>query len=174
MDRRKADHASKARTGSSYPYHEKIRCLGVNWDIEEIANVPDGEVSDHEEYYIIKMTIEGHSLLNIKRGDIIRSELKGTFNQLERYGIRSSKDYSKIKVNNRKAKIAERERRQIAKALVHLGLDETEENRRWRLGDEEFLCDRYMSKKEIIELSAPSTWTELDEIISKIESTLAK
>ncbi|WP_102504759.1 GIY-YIG nuclease family protein [Salinivibrio kushneri] len=115
LERRRSCHASDARTGSTYPYHEKIRQLGENWDVEELVCVPDDEVSDHEEYYILKMTIEGHSLLNIKRGDIIRSELKGAFEELERKGIHSSKDYAKVKLSNRTAKIALRERRQIEK-----------------------------------------------------------
>lgn len=173
IEKRRSGHASNARTGSTYPYHEKIRQLGENWDVKELASVPDDEIKDHEEYFILKMTIEGHSLLNIKRGDIIRSELKGALDVLERKGIKSSKDYAKAKLSSRTAKISQRERRQIEKALVNLGLDKTGEKRRWRLGDEVFLCDRYVSKKEIAELRAPSTWTQLDELISKIERSLA-
>lgn len=175
LKKRKTDHASKARNNSTYPYHKKIRESGTNWDIMELDSVDESQYSDHEEYYIYKLTAEGHPLLNIKRGNKNREKATDMMQQLTTNGIANAaeysqlkKDYSKVELKNRQERIEDRERRQINKSLKFLGpVAGDPEHVNWQLGDEILVAEKYVSRKEMVEQHLPSKVKALNELLIK-------
>lgn len=169
IDQRKSQHASNARCGSDYPYHEKIRKLKNNWDIEELVRIEKDAVTDHEEYYIIKLTCEGHPLLNIKRGDSIRRSSKKLFNKIKEKNIKNSIDYANAMKTVRAEKIKQREFRQISKKLKHVRYDEVSETHYYDLEGQTHKTEKYVSKKELIEMLCPSVNKGLEKLMIKVE-----
>ncbi len=169
LKKRKQGHKSKAKNGSTYPYHEMIRNLCENWEMEEIDEVDSNLKSNAEDYHIFRLTAEGHSLLNIKKGNkSIATQAKDIMSELKSQNIRSSIDYSKLMRDDRTKKIIRRERKQIDKALKHIGLDDTEQYRIWRLGSKEYSFERWFKRKEVIEWLLPSHVKEKEELFRKI------
>ena len=151
-----------------------IRKVGEDWDLDVLEEVSDDLISYHEEYYIIKLTSEGHPLLNIKRGDMFSTNCKKAVGCLRKNGVNNARDYSKIRDEYRKEKICKRERRVIEKALVHIGLDEKEENRIYKIGERTIVAERWVPKKKIIESLLTSNVKEFEEIFSKLTKQIEK
>lgn len=171
---RESSHKSKAKNGSEYPYHQKIREVKDDWSLEIIEEVSDDLISDREEYHIVRLTSEGQPLLNIKRGAHFVETCKSANSVFKKYGINNSTDYSKIKNDLRKNKIIQRERKQIKQSLVHVGLDEKEENRIYMLGDRKITAERWVTKNEIIEWLLPSKEKELNDLMVLISKNIEK
>jgi hypothetical protein len=172
IERRKKQHESKARCGSSYPYHEKIRSLDI-WDIEELASVDEDLISDHEEYYMMKLTCEGHPLLNIKQGDRIRQNAKEFISILENAGVKNNSDYSKLLHEDRKNKILHRERQQIKRQLKHIKYDPQTEQHIYSLNGEIQTTEKYMKKSELIDFLCPSVNVDLFRLVKRVQELVS-
>lgn len=174
LHKRKISHRSDAKNGSQYPYHERIRLLGENWELYELDKIDGDASSDAEEFHIIKLTAEGHPLLNIKRGDRPKAEAEKLLKEFSLCGVSSAKDYRKLKLDNREARVAKREKANLLKALKHLGLDETGDYRIYELNGEKIRVERYMSKKEVAELLGPSGLSRLEKLMAKVDAFLGE
>lgn len=173
-EKRKVAHKSSANTGSEYPYHSRIRELAENWELEELDRFDDDAISDAEEFYIIKLTAEGHPLLNIKRGDRSKDEAENLMKEFSHCGVSSAKDYRKIRIASRETRVAQREKTSLLKALKHVSLDETGDFRVYDLNGQKIKAERYMSKKEVVEMLSPSRLSHLQKLISKVEAFLTE
>ncbi|MCK7596667.1 hypothetical protein M0G74_05195 [Microbulbifer sp. CAU 1566] len=173
LEKRRVAHKSNVNTGSEYPYHVRIRELAENWDLEELDRFEEDAVSDAEEFYIIKLTAKGHPLLNIKRGDKSKGKAEKLMEDFSRCGVNSAKDYRKIRLENREARVLQRERISLLKALKHIGLDESGEFRVYDLNGQKIQVERYMSKKQVVEMLAPSRLGPLQKLISRVDAFLA-
>ncbi|MFT6138714.1 MAG: putative GIY-YIG superfamily endonuclease [Salibacteraceae bacterium] len=171
-ERRKSQHEGEARRGSSYPYHEKIRSLKDGWDLEVLEVVDKKLASDHEEYHMIRLTCEGHPLLNIKRGDRIKRESIDILDSFKRNGIENSTDYSNAMSVAREDKIKLREFRQIKKRIKHVKYDDDTETHYYDLDGVAHTTGKYVSKNELVESLCPSVQKELQELLKRVESLL--
>ncbi|WP_444897733.1 hypothetical protein ACJJI5_15495 [Microbulbifer sp. EKSA008] len=169
-ERRKMQHEGEARRGSSYPYHEKIRNLKEGWDLEVLEVVDKQLASDHEEYHMIRFTCEGHSLLNIKRGDRIKRASVDIFESFKRSGIENSTDYFNVISITRENRISLRGSRQIMKRLKHVKYDSETETHHYVLDGVVYIVEKYVSKKELIESLCPSIDKKLQDLLKRVES----
>jgi hypothetical protein len=164
IKKRLSEHKSRARNGSDYPYHIKIRELGERWNIEVLEEVDENIKSFAEEYHMVNLTCKGHHLLNIKRGDINNVEKETVADSLSKLKINNGTEYAKLYLQNHDKKIEQRERRQIKSQLKHIQLCECGTKRLWKLGGKEYEVDRYLSKDALVEYFLPETIKEFERI----------
>ena len=164
---RKREYANKAKNGATYAYYQRIRELGDNWDIVLLEEVKDNNYHDCENYWISKLTADGHILLNHKRGTRFKKN-----NRTISKALSSDKDYSRIEIKGRSQTIIERERKDINRGLKHIGLDESGENRIWTLYGKEIVHDRYMNRESVLEYHMPSSIRERESDREKMKKLL--
>lgn len=168
IERRKQQHQGDARRGSNYPYHEKIRTVDF-WDIEELASVDESEISDHEEYFMMKLTCDGHPLLNLRRGDSVRKRANEFMSELKNANVKSSSEYRQLVIDAQKEKIHHRERMQISKQLRHIKYDPQTEEHTYDLNGKLHVTEKYISKDEVIDMLRPSANVELIKLVRKVK-----
>jgi hypothetical protein len=77
LSRRLQEHRSKKRTGheDKYEFIRKLEAKGVAWHCEVIETLSGTEyASDAERWHVIRLTREGHELMNMRHGSVERRE----------------------------------------------------------------------------------------------------
>src|SRR5664279_3597194 len=75
LPRRLQEHRSKKRTGheDKYEYIRKLEAKGIAWHCEVIETLSGTEYApDAERWQVIRLTREGHELMNMRHGSIER------------------------------------------------------------------------------------------------------
>jgi len=119
---------------------------------------------------MIKLTCEGHLLLNLKRGDKVRRFVDegNILEDFRKLGINNSKDYAERLQSIDDEKIRKRELSQILIQLRYIRCDDAAVKSYYDLDGKEYVVDKYMTKKEVASLLCPSVVKPLDELEAKI------
>ena len=65
------NYAKKSGHEDKYELIRELEAKGVAWDVEVLREIPDGEYPpDNERWFVIKLTREGHSLMNMRYGSV--------------------------------------------------------------------------------------------------------
>lgn len=117
-ERRLKEHKRSAVNGTEDKYQyirQELDPHNIKWDMEVIKTIPDGEYPpDYERYYVIKYTLEGHPLQNMKHGDL--SKRKELEEQLADTSIRSVESVRADRLRREKLAQEEQERKAFEKS----------------------------------------------------------
>lgn len=118
VSRRFKQHNYAKKTGreDKYEYIRQLEAKGIAWGIEVLREIPDGEYPpDNERWFVIKLTREGHSLMNMRYGsEEHRQELA---EQVKSPRIRSADDVKRDRLR-RGYLASKRVRRRIVDATL--------------------------------------------------------
>ena len=111
-------HRRSSKTGSEDKYvyiRKELEPAGVEWNIELIKDIPDGEYPpDYERYYVIQYIRAGHPLKNMKHGDLEKH--KEIEEQVADLAIRTVVDVKADRIKRDAAKVVAKEQALYAKS----------------------------------------------------------
>lgn len=77
MFRRAKQHNYAMRKGheDKYEFMRKLHADGIEWHVESLREIPDDEYPpDNERWFVIKLTRDGNSLMNMRYGSVERRQ----------------------------------------------------------------------------------------------------
>jgi hypothetical protein len=110
------NYAKKEGHEDKYDFIREIESQGIDWDVDVLKEIPDGEYPpDNERWYVIKLIREGHDLTNMRYGS--ESRLKELVEQVAATQIRSVSDVAKDRLF-RKYQHSKKLKRRVLKEIL--------------------------------------------------------
>ncbi|WP_297764986.1 hypothetical protein [uncultured Alcanivorax sp.] len=114
-------YAKKDGHEDKYEFIREIEERGIEWNIEVLKDIPEGEYPpDNERWYVISLIREGHELKNMRYGS--EEKLKEIAEQVNSAKIRSIADVESDRINRKYQKSKKVGRRVLLSALRSEGV----------------------------------------------------
>ncbi len=123
MFRREKQHNYAKAKGheDKYEFIRQLETLGITWHIGSLREIPNDEYPpDNERWFVIKLTRDGHTLMNMRHGSVEhRRELA---EQIQTVNIRNVSDVREDRMRRKYAASRRLKRRLLESALTREGI----------------------------------------------------
>lgn len=172
--RRLKEHQYASKNGHELKY-QHIRSLnGAPWDMEVLKIVPAVEYEgDYEDYYVIKLILEGHQLTNMKHGDAKQAS-PAELQEMMDGGVRTVEDvkaFRKEQARQKQLRMDERNEKAAAKAeALRLKIIRDEEDKKREAVAAIEKWERY-EQSEALKLVKEAVWNAVPAPLKRITIT---
>ena len=125
---RQHNYAKKVGHEDKYEFIRELDAKVVAWTFEVLREIPDGEYPpDNERWFVIKLTREGHHLMNMRYGS--EEHLRELAEQVESAHIRNVADVKQDRLRRRYLASKRVRRRILATTLKRQGVPDVRSDR---------------------------------------------